>query len=363
MKLVCKENMCAGCTACVQVCGKDAIKITDGLVHYNAVIDESRCMDCGACRKVCPNNHPTDLKEPVAWYHGWAEDDIRCRSASGGAATALIANFLERGGHVCSCVFENGAFNFRIVSKPQDAHVFAGSKYVKSDPRNVFKDVRKLLITGERVLFVGLPCQVAGLKNYVNNHKNLYTIDLVCHGSPSPVLLEMYLHELKLSLKDIDQIAFRKKNKFGIYINGKRLMPVTDAYTNAFLASIDYTENCYSCRFAASARCSDITLGDAWECSKEEKAKGISLILCQNEKGLELLKGAQLQLRNADSKSALACNHQLVHPSVWHPGRDNFFAALTRGKSFRRAAFRSMPRETAKQVAKYMLGKVFSRYR
>ena len=76
MRTVCKENMCAGCTACLDVCKKDAITIADSLAHYNAVIDESKCVDCGACYKVCPNNRPAELKEPLSWYQGFAQDEI-----------------------------------------------------------------------------------------------------------------------------------------------------------------------------------------------------------------------------------------------------------------------------------------------
>ncbi len=330
MKTVCQENMCGGCTACLHTCKKNAISIVDSLTHYDAVIDDSKCVDCGACYKVCPNNSFVELKNPISCYQGWAHDTIRKGSSSGGAATAIIKGFLLSGGYVCSCVFENGEFGFKIISDIQDAKIFAGSKYVKSDPKDIFKSVSDLLKRGERVLFLGLPCQVAGLKNYVKEQEGLYTVDLICHGSPSPRLLEKYLSEFGIRLNDAEQVSFRNKTAFGLSVDSKRVVPrsVSDSYTEMFLAAVDYTENCYSCRYATTSRCSDITLGDAWGYEKSEMEKGVSLILCQSEKGVELLKSADLVLTDADLEKAALHNHQLRHPSVRHKRRDSFFKVL-----------------------------------
>ena len=360
MRTVCKENMCAGCTACLEVCCKNAITVEDGIVHFNAVIDESKCINCGACEKVCPNNTPVKLEKPIGWFHGWADDSIRPGSSSGGAASAIIKSFLSSGGKVCSCVFENGRFGFKILSDVADALIFAGSKYVKSDPSGVFAQIKELLRKGEKVLFLGLPCQVAGLKNFVRDHENLYTVDLICHGSPSPKLLDRYLKECGVSINSVHDIKFRNKSRFGLSVDGKRLMPtrVADSYTRAFLASVDYTENCYFCQFATEARCADITLGDAWGCDADEMQKGVSLILCQSEKGTELLDNAGLHIEAADSEKAKAHNHQLVHPSEKHSGREKFFKVILKGGSFRRATRRAMPKDSIKQNIKYVLSRI-----
>ena len=360
MKAVCKENMCAGCTACLSVCKRDAISIVDSLSHYNAVIDTAKCIDCGACYRVCPVNSPAKLKTPISWYQGWAEDAIRVNSSSGGAATAIIKGFLENGGSVCSCVFENGRFCFKIVSDLQGACDFAGSKYVKSDPSGVFSEIRKLLHNEKKVLFIGLPCQVAGLKNYVGDHEKLYTVDLICHGSPSPLLLEKYLKESGVELSNARTVSFRNKDSFGLCVDSKRIAPVSvsDSYTVTFLSAVDYTENCYSCRYATFERVSDITLGDAWGCERSELKKGVSLILCQSQKGNELLESSGLTLDEADIENAKQHNHQLRHPSVKHKGREAFFNTLNKGGSFRRAAFRAMPKDRLKQNIKYVYLKI-----
>ena len=204
---------------------------------------------------------------------------------------------------------------------------------MKSNPVNIYSKVAKELKTGNKVLFVGLPCQVAAVKNYVKNTDNLYTIDLICHGSPSPQLLEKFLEENKVNIHTIENLKFRNKTAFGLESGYKRISfdAQQDLYTFAFLTSLDYTENCYSCRYATLDRVSDITLGDSWgsELSREEQKKGISLILCQTEKGIELVKSAGFELEEVDLDKAVTANHQLRHPSEMPDKRNTFLKILT----------------------------------
>lgn len=150
-----------------------------------------------ACERVCPNNSIVQKRKPQVWYQGW-NSNTRKTSSSGGAAAGLIEAFIHSGGYVAACLFKGGEFVFDITNDLDYAKNFAGSKYVKSNPVNIYSKVAKELKTGNKVLFVGLPCQVAAVKNYVKNTDNLYTIDLICHGSPSPQLLEKFLEENKV---------------------------------------------------------------------------------------------------------------------------------------------------------------------
>ena len=97
---------------------------------------------------------------------------------------------------------------------------FLGSKYVKSNPGGIYKKVLERLKDGEKILFVGLPCQVAAAKHYTKNHQNLYTIDLICHGTPSPKILEKFLDDYDVKLVDLERIRFRVKNSFRLEQNG-----------------------------------------------------------------------------------------------------------------------------------------------
>ena len=221
MRTVCKQNSCTGCMACVGKCKKEAISIRDSLSAYNAVIDESKCISCGACERVCPNNHKVNLNEPIYWKEGWAPDDVRIKASSGGAASAMMEYFVNDGGYVAACLFRNGEFIFDITDKKEELIHFKGSKYVKSNPIGIYDKVIGKLKTGNKVLFIGLPCQVAAIKNYMmtmsaNIGENLYAVDLICHGAPSPKILNLALREKGVDIKQLREIRFRNKMNFGL---------------------------------------------------------------------------------------------------------------------------------------------------
>lgn len=362
MTTVCELNKCTGCMACVDICPKNAINIKDSLDAYNAVIDADKCINCNLCHKICQNNNNVELSKPIKWYQGWAEDeDVRSRSSSGGAATALMLSFVENGGYVCSCIFRDGQFLFDVTNKKEDIGMFAGSKYVKSNPQGIYKKIKNLLNNGEKVLFIGLPCQVAALKLFVGEQlvDNLYTVDLICHGTPSPQLLQMFLKQYGYELKDIKNIAFRKKNKFQVRDGDKGIITngVTDSYIISFLNGVCYTENCYSCKYAQFNRVSDITLGDSWgsDLSNEEQSKGVSLILVQSDKGCELIEKADLILKDVDINNAVANNKQLEHPSVKPVKYDSFFKSLKSGTSYNKSICKAYKKQYIKQLIKKIL--------
>ena len=358
---VCEINTCVGCMACIDSCPTGAIKIVDALSSYNAVIDGEKCVNCNACHNVCQNNNEIKFTEPVGWRQGYTTDDeIRARSSSGGYAQAIEKAFALSGGHVCSCLFENGKFIFKTTNDVEEIKKFAGSKYVKSDATGAYKEVKTKLKDGEKVLFVGLPCQVSALKIYLPEklQEKLYTIDLICHGTPSPVLLEIFLQQYKLKFGDLRNITFRAKDQFRLGHSDKPLIyqGVTDKYLIAFLESLIYTENCYACKYAQFNRVADITLGDSWGSNLPDSKRGVSLALCMSEKGKELLDGADLFSADVDIKKAVAINHQLERPSVKPAGRSDFFKKLKpKGKSFNRLVSKNYRKRTFRQNVKYVL--------
>lgn len=362
MITVCEENKCAGCMACLDICASNAITIADKLKTYSSIIDENKCVDCGLCRKVCPSNEDVSKLAPISWYQGWAtQEEIRKNGSSGGIATAIATAFVNNGGIVCSCVFNSGNFCFDIVDNANGINRFSGSKYVKSNPVGAYKRLKKEITLGKRALFIGLPCQVAAVKKYIGSHKNLYTIDLICHGTPSPKLLDKYLNENKRNLSLIKDLKFRKKVNYKLFDSDMGIKPsgVQDRYTYAFLNSVCYTENCYSCRYACRERVSDVTLGDSWgnTLSKEEQEKGVSLILCQSSKGEELLSKAELHLEDVDLDKAILHNKQLEKPSKKPFEHGKFYRILERTGNFSRAVKKCYPKFCLKQDIKAFLVK------
>lgn len=359
MRIVCAKDMCAGCMACVDTCAHNAISIQDDVKAYNAVIDSDKCADCGLCELVCQQNHPASLREPLEWRQGWAVDSIeRATSSSGGAAAAISKAFVEHGGVVCSCAFRNGRFGFEIAESENDLQWFKGSKYVKSDPTGAYRAVRSVLRAGRSVLFIGLPCQVSSMRNFCHDDEGLYTVDLICHGTPSPKILEMFLAEHGFDIKQVLNIAFRRKARFAVR-DGETTVDapgVTDRYSIAFLNGLDYTENCYSCKYACRERVSDISIGDSWGTNlTKESAAGVSLVLCQTEKGRRLLELVAMEFRPIDPDKAVDNNTQLVHPSEKPAMRERFFDDLKRGRSIDSSVQDAIPAQCFKHNLKKAL--------
>lgn len=362
MKTVCELNMCNGCMACVEKCHRNAITIKDDLKYYNALIDTKKCVDCGLCTKVCPRENDNDMSKPKWWYQGWADSEIREHASSGGAASAIIRAFIKHGGYVASCLFDNGKFVFEVTNEMAVARKFAGSKYVKSNPEKIYGKIQSLLKANQKVLFIGLPCQVAAVNQFIKDKTNLVTADLICHGTPSPYLLKKCLQEYGHDINTLTDINFRIKSLYELNRDGKPIAAfhTMDNYLIAFLHSYDYTENCYSCKFATLDRVSDITLGDSWgtELSGEVK-NGVSLILCQSEKGKELIESAGLNLLDVDINNAISHNEQLNKPSKCSKSRDQFFENYNRYNNFGKALVKTAPgivaKEKVKSIVKYIV--------
>lgn len=363
-KIVCDKDSCVGCMACVEICPKNAIKIQDSLSAYNAVIDESLCINCNLCERTCQNNNDISLMSPTSWYQGWAKDEkIRSKASSGGLATALAYSFINNGGIVCSCAFSNGEFKFNFANTADEVDKFTGSKYVKSNPVGIYKEIKKLLTIGKKVLFIGLPCQANAVRTYIGDklQDNLFTVDLICHGTPSPKLLSDYMTQCKQPLDKVKDIAFRTKDSYGLKPNGKTIVTpgAVDPYLLTFLCGVIFTENCYSCKFATLNRGSDLTIGDSWKSNLpvEEQRKGISLILCQTAKGKELLDNTELDLFDVDLDKAVAVNDQLREPTRKTKNHDNFFNKYE-NKNFKKAAFLGLPKKYVLQIIKAILIKM-----
>ena len=348
--------------ACADKCKFNAISVQDNITEYCAIIDETKCVNCGACTSVCQKNNSVELKKPIYWKQGWAiEDEVRKNSSSGGAATAIALEFIKNEGMVCSCIFKDGEFKFALAERREEIAQFCGSKYVKSNPIGIYEKIYKNLKCGKNVLFIGLPCQIAAAKRYIGTElcDNLYTIDLICHGTPSPQILKTFLSEYNVNLDEIETISFREKSSFSVKTQDGSVQGngITDFYLISFLGGLIYTENCYECAYATIERVSDITLGDSWgsDLPDTEAQKGISLILCQTEKGKKLIEDADLLLYDVDLQKAIEANHQLSAPSKKTYKRDEFFDGFLKSKKFGKLVFRAFPKWCIRQQIKKII--------
>lgn len=215
---------CCGCTACASICSKGAISMQpDALGFMYPQIDQTKCIDCGLCDKVCAfnDNYDRSLNLPSPFCYGARHKNKKELedSRSGAAFIAISDYILRQGGVVYGAGYTN---HFRVIHKratnQKERNEFKGSKYVQSDLNGVFKEIKKDLKEGLLVLFSGTPCQTAGLNAYIGKRlrNNLFLIDIICHGVPSPYVWRDYISYLeKKHGSSICWVSFRDKNKYG----------------------------------------------------------------------------------------------------------------------------------------------------
>lgn len=339
------DKDCTGCHACFNICPQNCIVMTEdneGFLYPQ--IDEDKCNDCGLCKKICPlNTKNLDGDNPKA-YAAWNKDDeIRNASSSGGVFTALADKTLKAGGVVFGAIFdENMILKHIAVQHQSDMNKLRGSKYVQSIIGETFKETKSFLESDRDVIFSGTPCQIAGLYSYLGkDYARLLTVDVVCHGVPSPKVFDVYKSELenKFGGKTID-ISFRDKSKgwknFSISLSFDnntqyREVLTLDLFLQGFLQNLYLRPSCHTCPFSRIPRVADISLADFWEVNSHhpewDDDKGTSLILTQTEKGDEALKSCQeaLYLFNAPLDKAILANPCICKPVPPNKNRGLFF--------------------------------------
>lgn len=301
-------------------------------------IDEERCTGCGRCTAACPVLQGVSFDEPLGCYAAWAYDSVdRSGSSSGGIATVLAKQMISRGGIVVGVAFDESATARHFVADSAvEVERFRSSKYVFSQVGLSYRGVQGHLKAGRAVLFVGCPCQVAGLLAYLGDpHEGLVTVDLVCHGAPPGRYLEEHLAHVTGGETGVLDVSFRAGGRFRLRVRRDKKVvynrsEVLDSYYYSFMKAVSFREACYSCRFASVARCSDITLGDFWGLDRttlrQDDGGMVSLILVNTESGRSFVESvddaAHLELRSVEE--AVAGNEQLRVPSKRHPRRSAF---------------------------------------
>lgn len=225
MNIICNTSECTGCMACANICPYHAISVVQDEEGFDRPkIDQKLCMDCGLCQKTCPINYHPSITEPKKIFSGWSSNEsVRMGSSSGGAFTEIARPILEEGGVVFGCVLnENLKAEHSYVETLNDlTHKLCGSKYVQSRIGKSYVTAKNFLKQGRKVLFSGTPCQIAGLKNYLRkDYDNLITVDLICHGVPSPIVFEDYKKFISTHERmEITDVKFRCKKSSWIFFS------------------------------------------------------------------------------------------------------------------------------------------------
>lgn len=340
------KNDCCGCSACADVCPKNCIKMiadNEGFVYPE--LDTANCVNCSACLNVCPVNQfrKSDNKfTAIACKNN--NEEIRRQSTSGGVFTPLAKEVIKIGGVVIGASFD-GEFQVRhcLVDNTEDLYKFRSSKYVQSNTLGIFSKTEKLLKDGRVVMFSGTPCQVYALKTYLKkNYENLITVDLFCHGVPSPKVWNKYLDFINPDDKKIENISFRDKRisweDYSLAVNFGDSETATfwkkDAFARGFGFSVFSRPSCSVCRLKSFPRHSDITLGDLWLIARifpeMDDHKGISFVLLNSEKGRKLFDKIKscVTYKEIDEQKLKEVYPVMGLPTKPHKNRAEFFEQL-----------------------------------
>ena len=350
IEIVSKE-MCCGCGACKQICFQKSIHMDydcEGFLY--PVVNQEICIQCGQCEKVCPilNAQESD-NEIIDCYIGYdKKTDDRLTSSSGGLFGILATSFLNHNGVVYGAAFDTdfSVHHIRIDCVNKLTQI-KGSKYVQSSIEDTYLLAKKDLDGGRKVLFSGTACQIAGLKRFINRKDdNLVTVDVLCHGVPSPLVWKIYMDRLVDDKKAmIRSINFRsKENGWKKYMmrveflnNDIYCVPHrADPYMQVFLSNVCLRPSCHNCKFKKLHRTSDITLGDAWNIKNinpdMDDDKGTSIILIHTEKGEEIINSLKdkIKLWIGDINSVLPPSSDSRISVLRHPKRDIFIKKINK---------------------------------
>lgn len=346
---LCLVQECTGCFACEFACKKAAIrreKNDEGFEYPK--INHDVCVSCHACQKICPVLSPIAKFIEGDVYASWSKNEnIRSKSSSGGMFSVFAEQILSEGGAVVGAQMDEDYYVRHIVICEQaDLDKLRGSKYVQSIiSHELYIEIQKRLHAGQKILFCGTPCQVAAIRKAFRNNQLLFTIDLVCHGVPSPDFFAGFMRRLKKRIPNMVSYQFRDYKNWlvctnvnvNVNVNGqistRYLYGEPTFYQDAFLKGYLHRENCYSCRYTTISRVGDITLADFWGIGKErpidENYKGgCSMMSVNSANGRDLLDIVKDKIfyEERDIQETInGGNEQLVSPTTRTIERDTFY--------------------------------------
>lgn len=349
MIIINDKTKCCGCSACANICPKNCIVMKpdeEGFLY--PVTNAAECIACGLCEKICPviqsiNNRKTGTVLDA--FGGNTKDErLRENSSSGGSFGMLAKSFFADSGVVVGAAFSDDFYSVRhiCIETKDELYRLQGSKYLQSEINDTYKKVKDFLRQGRKVLFTGTPCQVAGLKAYLGNeYANLFTQDVICHGTPSPMIWKKYVqYRESVSGGAVQRMSFRHKkygwktySVFFEFSNNTEYVKKlsVDPYMQVFLRNIDLRPSCYDCAFRNGVSGSDITLADYWGVQNEnpelDDDKGTSLIIIHTQKGVEMFQKIQSEVncKSVDFEKAIKHNPSYYESVHLPEKRESFF--------------------------------------
>ena len=334
------KSKCCGCNACVQKCPKQCISMhedEEGFLYPKVGLD--LCIDCHLCEKVCPVLNQGEPHQPLKAYAAiTTNEELRMKSSSGGIFTLLAEAVICEGGVVFGALFdENWEVKHDYTESLEGLVAFRCSKYVQSRIGNSYKKTQDFLKNNRTVLFSGTSCQIAGLKLFLNKeYDNLITVDIVCHGVPSPLIWREYLATIA-NKPDIKSITHKEKNSgwrrysISVEMNDKIVTEraANNKYMLAFAQNLTLRQSCFECSAKAGKCCSDITLGDFWGIEHVKPTldddRGTSFVCVNTERGNALLSKTNAIYSEVDYDASIPYNSCIVKSTNKPQGRELFW--------------------------------------
>lgn len=307
-----------------------------------------------------------------------SNENVRDSSSSGGAFSALAVEVIGAGGIVYGAAFDKD-FNVvhRGVETVEALASLRSSKYVFSSFASVLPEVKSEVESGRRVLFSGVPCQIAALRKMLGReYDNLLCVEVICHGSPSAGLWNLYLDRLcqehHRRRSDIAAISFRDKStgwktySFTVrFSDGSAVShPYTDnPYMMAFLRDLSLREGCFRCPFKRGQSGADITLGDFWGVETVapsiDNNRGVSLVIVHTARGRKAAANLR-RMASVDEHDVIIHNPSYARTAKEPPARKPFLKMLAK-KSDPIAAMRIYIERKPMKRLKLRLKYLFSR--
>lgn len=299
-----KKEECTGCGACENVCPKKAIQLSENSCGFKYPIINENCIDCNLCESVCKRRTENQLqrfKQPEVYATWSLNKEIRYNSTSGGLFSEIAKIVLREKGYVAGAQYNNdNLVEHILVDNKEGLEKIRQSKYIQSDAKNIYTEIKTKLKQDKKVAFCGAPCQVAALYAYLGKeYENLLTIDFICRGMNSPKAYRAWLYEIEKEEKSkVKKVWFKYK------VNGWKNSPrctkvdfengtckVFEGDKNTFMSgylgpNLYIRPSCGNCDFKGIQRQGDLTLADFWGIDKElDDDQGTSLVLVNSKKG------------------------------------------------------------------------------